>query len=340
VENAQGDGDFVSIVMVTYNSVSKLRTFFDKVINSLTNLNYNNYAVIIVDNNSQDDTISHCRKLMKSQNKHFIIKLRQNRGLPFAYNVGAVVAVKLFPQTKYFLFMNDDVVLSRDLIPILIEGLKGSCGAIQPIILHLDGHREVGFKIGITGYVRPIEYEEISGSAPLIRVPVIAGAALMIGRNVFFEVGMFDGDMFWGYDDVDFCWRLHKYGYTTCISTKAYVIHYGSATWGKENSIKYHYGVQNHIYMFYKNHSFASAIALTPLLLLEVLKVLCWRLGRRDLRGVKAILSGVINGLRRIPCALERGIFEPSRTPPRYLDPTVDLHLILGVSFHKRFKRG
>jgi glycosyltransferase involved in cell wall biosynthesis len=58
VENAQRNGDFISIVMVTYNSVSKLRTFFDKVINSLTNLNYNNYAVIIVDNNSQDDTVS------------------------------------------------------------------------------------------------------------------------------------------------------------------------------------------------------------------------------------------------------------------------------------------
>jgi GT2 family glycosyltransferase len=114
---------------------------------------------------------------MKGQNKHFIIKLGQNRGLPYAYNVGAVAAVKLFPQTKYFLFMNDDVVLSRDLIPILIEGLKSSCNAIQPIILHLDGHREVGFKIGITGYVRPIEYEEISGSAPLIRVPVIAGGS-------------------------------------------------------------------------------------------------------------------------------------------------------------------
>jgi hypothetical protein len=52
--------------------------------------------------------------------------------------------------------MNDDVILSRNLISTLIEGLKSSCRAIQPIVIHLDGHKEVGFKIGVTGYVKPI----------------------------------------------------------------------------------------------------------------------------------------------------------------------------------------
>jgi hypothetical protein len=51
--------------------------------------------------------------------------------------------------------MNDDVILSRNLISTLIEGLKSSCRAIQPIVIHLDGHKEVGFKIGVTGYVKP-----------------------------------------------------------------------------------------------------------------------------------------------------------------------------------------
>jgi GT2 family glycosyltransferase len=333
---------FVSIIMVTYNSASKLGSFFDNVIHSIMSLDYDNYALIIVDNNSQDDTTNHIKELMKSfKAKCFIIKLRQNKGLPYAYNVGAVAAVKLFPDTKYFLFMNDDVILSRNIIFALIEALKSSCGAVQPIIIHLDGHKEVGFKIGVTGYVKPIEYKEIHPLGSLVRVPVIVGAALMVAKEVFFSTGMFDGSMFWGYDDVDFCWRLHKHGYTTCITTKTNVIHYGSATWGKENPIKYFYNTSNHIYMFYKNHDFAKAILLTPLLIIEILRLLLWKLSRKDLKSVKAILLGIFNGVLRIPLALKScKVLKCLKTPFTYFDLKVDLELIFGRFYKTIFKGG
>ena len=322
--------NFVTIIMVTYNSVSKLHSFFDKVIRSLIDLNYDNYVVIVVDNNSRDYTINHIKELMRGrETRILVVKLRENKGLPYAYNVGAIIAVKFFPRTKYFLFINDDVILSKDAISTLIEDLeKAPCDAIQPIIMHLDGHKEVGFRMGITGYVKPIGYEEM-GPAPLVKVPVIAGAALMVKRDVFFNVGMFDGDMFWGYDDVDFCWRLHKHGYDTCVTKRTYVVHYGSATWGKENPIKYYYGVRNHIYMYYKNKDFVNAIIHSPILLLEILKILHWKLSRRVSRGVKAILLGIIDGVYRIPKALKnRGI--PQKTYPTYFDLNVDIDLLLG----------
>ncbi|MCC6020595.1 MAG: glycosyltransferase [Thermoproteaceae archaeon] len=337
---AQAGGDFVSIVVVTYNSVSKLCRFFDRVIDSLARLDYDNYAVIFVDNASEDGTASYVERAMRvSGRRYLIVRLAQNRGLPYAYNVGAVTALKAFPQTRCLLFMNDDVILSEDSVRHLAEGLRGSCKAVQPVIVHLDGHREVGFKVGLTGYVEPVRREELRTSSPLIEVPVVSGAALMVDRDAFLEAGMFDGDMFWGYDDVDFCWRLHKRGYATCISTRAHVVHYGSATWGRENPAKHYYNTRNLIYMFYKNRSLASATALTPVLLLEVLRVLHWRLRRGDGRGVKAILSGVINGFRRVPSALKKASFMPLKTPPGYLDPAVDLRVILG-RFYGQFRRG
>jgi GT2 family glycosyltransferase len=333
--------NFVSIIMVTYNSVSKLGSFFDDTIHSIMNLDYDNYALIVVDNNSQDNTINHIKELMKGfKGKYFIVKLKRNKGLPYAYNVGAIAAVKLFPDTKYFLFVNDDVILSRNIISTLIEGLKSSCRAIQPVIIHLDGHKEVGFKIGVTGYVKPIEYEEVRSLAPLVRVPVIAGAALMVAKEVFFSVGMFDGDMFWGCDDVDFCWRLYKYGYITCITTKTHVTHYGSATWGKENPIKYFYGTLNLIYVFYKNHNFARSFLLTPVLMIEILRILFWKLCQRDSKSIKAILSGAFNGVLKIPLALKISrTLKHSRTPITYFDLKVDLELIFG-RFYKMIFQG
>ncbi|ADN49865.1 glycosyltransferase family 2 protein [Vulcanisaeta distributa] len=49
----------VGIVMVTYNSVTKLGEFFNKVLESLTNLNTGdlNVRIAIVDNASSDATV-------------------------------------------------------------------------------------------------------------------------------------------------------------------------------------------------------------------------------------------------------------------------------------------
>jgi len=161
----------------------------------------------------------------------------------------------------------------------------------------------------------------------------------MVAKEVFFSTGMFDGSMFWGYDDVDFCWRLHKHGYTTCITTKTNAIHYGSATWGKENPIKHFYGTSNHIYMFYKNHDFAKAILLTPLLMIEILRLLLWKLSRKDLKSVKTILLGIFNGVLKIPLALKSSrTLKHFRTPIAYFDLKVDLELILGRFYKIIFK--
>jgi glycosyltransferase involved in cell wall biosynthesis len=81
----KGDHGFVSIIMVTYNSVNKLHEFFDEVLKSLINLDYDNYAVVIVDNNSGDSTINHVKEMLRDlemKGRIFIIKLGKIRVCP------------------------------------------------------------------------------------------------------------------------------------------------------------------------------------------------------------------------------------------------------------------
>jgi GT2 family glycosyltransferase len=339
----KGDCGFVSIIMVTYNSVNKLHEFFDEVLKSLVNLDYDNYAIVIVDNNSGDSTINHVKEMLRDpemKGRVLIIKLRENKGLPYAYNVGAIMATRVFPETMYLLFMNDDVILSKELLNVLVRSLRESCDVIQPVIIHMNGHKEVGFGIGITGYVKPLNCKEIDCSTRFTRVPVISGAVFMVKKDAFFDIGMFDGKIFWGYDDVDFCWRLHKHGYTTCIAMETHAIHYGSATWGRENPIKYYYNTRNHIYMFYKNHYFMYALLLTPVLLLEILRLFLWKISRRDLESIKAILLGIIDGIRMAPLALMYSLTHKySNSQFVKFDLAVDLELILG-GLYSRLKEG
>jgi GT2 family glycosyltransferase len=112
---------------------------------------------------------------------------------------------------------------------------------------------------------------------------------------------MFDGDMFWGYDDVDFCWRLYKYRYITCITTKTHVTHYGSATWGKENPIRYFYDTLNLIYVFYKNHSFARSFLLTPVLMIEILRILFGNSAKEIQKALKLYYRELLMAFSRSP---------------------------------------
>jgi len=47
----------VVIIVLTYNSVSKLGDFLEKVIESLLKQRYSNLKILFVDNGSKDDTV-------------------------------------------------------------------------------------------------------------------------------------------------------------------------------------------------------------------------------------------------------------------------------------------
>jgi hypothetical protein len=93
--------------------------------------------------------------------------------------------------------------------------------------------------------------------------------------------------------------------------------------------------------MFYKNHDFVKAILLTPFLIIEILRLLLWKLSRKDLKSVKAILLGIFNGVLRIPLALKScKVLKCLKTPFTYFDLKVDLELILGRFYKTIFKGG
>jgi GT2 family glycosyltransferase len=235
----------VGVVVVTYNSYSKLGKFFIKVLKSLIEMDVKglNVVIAIVDNNSRDETTEVIQDHLDGARVNYkVIGAERNMGLPAAYNLGAM-ALK---NCRYLLFMNDDVILGKNTVRKLVKVLKNdnTIGAVQPLIVHLDGHIEHGFDIGLSGFVLPTIKPLLKG---LNERNVVAGCCIMVPTGAFFGAGMFRGELFWGYDDVDFCWRLHNHGYRSIVTTETHVRHYGSASWGKENPLKTYLGVRNWI---------------------------------------------------------------------------------------------
>jgi len=272
----------ISLIMVTYNSVSKLGKFFDFVLSSLLRERNESVELIAVDNASRDGTLG------KLAFFDAVVKLERNVGLPAAYNIGANVA-----HGKLLFFMNDDVILGPNTVKALADILEeyGDIGAVQPVIVHRDGYLEVGFDLGLSGFVSPSRRARaLLTLRDIIDVDVVAGCCIMVRREAFEG---FEDSLFWGYDDVDFSWRLRQRGWRLVVTKRAYVIHYGSATWGRWNPIKLYLGLRNQIAVYIKN----MHPALMPLgLLLQalgILRIVTWRLRKGDYKSALYVIRAL-----------------------------------------------
>jgi N-acetylglucosaminyl-diphospho-decaprenol L-rhamnosyltransferase len=79
------------------------------------------------------------------------------------------------------------------------------------------------------------------------------GAAMLIDRQLFLEVGGFDERYFCYCEDVDLGYRLRLYGQPTLLLPKARVAHVGSASTGVRSDFAIFHGSRNRLWTFFKN---------------------------------------------------------------------------------------
>jgi len=127
----------VAVIVLTFNSLSKLGSFFQKAVESIF-YQEGEFRVIFVDNGSKDETPQmlkrFCRKYAKPCE---VVLLPQNCGYSCGNNRGAVVA----RASDYLFFVNDDVVLAPYTLSKLVRFAEEhrDIGALQPVIVNRDG---------------------------------------------------------------------------------------------------------------------------------------------------------------------------------------------------------
>jgi len=72
---------------------------------------------------------------------------------------------------------------------------------------------------------------------PLAKVGWVGGTAMMISRPCLDEIGAFDSEIFMYGEDVDLCWRATLRHWDVALSSKAKVVHLGSASSGQKSAV-------------------------------------------------------------------------------------------------------
>lgn len=214
--------------------------------------------VILVDNNSTDGSLARLIQVFGHCIKY--APLVQNLGFAGGVNVG--IRYALDAGAEWVLLINNDTVVD----PLFFQALTAAMEArprwrlISPLILYAGepdliwsmGDR----RIGSTLLTRPLLHEQ---PAPIdmpayLEADSLNACAMLVQRDVFERIGLFDETYFMYAEDADFCWRAHQAGFQLGVATRARMWHKVSRSTGVHHPQSRYWRIRNQI-VFYRSHS-------------------------------------------------------------------------------------
>lgn len=283
----------VAVVIVTYNG----KPYIADCLRSLFSASEDKPEVIVVDNASTDGSAEVVRSEFPDVR---VISAQSNLGYGAACNQGALAS-----QSEYIAIVNQDVSSTPGWIEHLIDALDRdptAAMATPKILLLRDPDRintcgNTPHYTGITicrGYNRPApefaEQEEVAS---------VSGAAFVIRRTVFEELGGFDPTFFLYLEDTELSLRVALAGYRCLYVPEAVVLHDFEPRFSTE---KVYSLERNRLVMLLKVYRLRTLLALLPSLLLTEMAVWGYSLlrGQRCLRSKVRAYGWVLAQLPRI----------------------------------------
>ncbi len=268
----------VSIIIVNYN----VKEFILNLLHSLNRaLQGMTSEIIIVDNASQDDSVPVLRKLHPEVR---LIANEENLGFSKANNLGLKEATG-----RYLMLLNPDTVVQEDTFRVMIDfmdahpdvGMSG-CKLISP-----DGSLQPACRRSFpTPWVSFTKLVGLSNLFPKSRlfgkynltyldenqtyeVDAIAGACMLVRRDVYEKIGGLDERFFMYGEDLDWCYRVQQAGFKVFYIHATQIIHYkGEST--KRSTINETKVFYHAMHLFVEKH-FSSSFIFSWVLRLAIL---------------------------------------------------------------------
>lgn len=217
-----------SVIIVTYNNLSLTRLCLESL---FRNTDYPNYEVIVVDNNSSDDTQSYLMELSELHDNLKIILNETNLGFAKANNQGIRQSTG-----DYIVLLNNDTVTPGGWLSRLLKHLSDpKVGMVGPVTNFVGNEARLQ-----VGYRAVAEMEEFAqdqtwnNHGRIADIHMLAMFCVAMRREVFEEVGELDEQFGIGmFEDDDYSIRVKQKGYRVVCAADAFVHHFGQAAFGK-----------------------------------------------------------------------------------------------------------
>ena len=283
----------VTIGIVNFNGLTAL----PETLHAVNQLTYPQYEIMIVDNGSTDGS----REWLAEQYPKISVNtLAENVGSAGARNVIIQEA-----KTEYIFLLDNDISVEPDTLTQLMEIMQQVddvgvchpeiCDRNDPSVHHYNGG-QIHYLCSLISRTQPTPYEE----RPLVeQFDVISGAAMLIRRQTALDIGGFDEDYFFNWEDGDFTARMTLAGYK-CMNIPRSVVHHRSKPRGTANAF---YQVRNRWYFILKLYEWRTIFLIAPMLVIFDLTqgiILCLKGAGSD------YVRGTFAALKDLPMILKK----------------------------------
>ena len=205
---------------------------------SLHHIGASKRSVIIVDNASNDNSVTALKSIVRKNNWSGceVLESDENRGFSAGNNIGIKRS-----SSEYVLLLNSDTLVRAGAIELLVKTLENNptMGMASPRLEWPDKtpqescfrfHRPINelIRTAATGPITKLfkSYEvPLSVSNEISYPEWTSFACVLIRRKVFEDVGLLDEDFFMYFEDVDFCKRAREAGWNIIHNPEAHVVH-------------------------------------------------------------------------------------------------------------------
>lgn len=244
----------ICVIILNWNGV----TDTSECLSSFSKINYENYEVIVVDNNSYGNDVDLLNEQHGDYLKEIIVN-DSNYGFAGGNNVGIKYALN--GDADLILLLNNDTIVEKNFLNELVAGLNSNedIGILTPMINYYS-RRDTIWSAG--GYISKMKASGFSSSTDMHQDSFVknefcsfaSGCCLLIKREVFEKIGLLDDKYFLYLEDTDFCYRTISAGFKILYVGSSKIYHKVSSTTSSVFSLlPLYFSTRNRLYFARKN---------------------------------------------------------------------------------------
>ena len=200
--------------------------------------------VVVTDNNSGDDSVERIGSAIETEgwgDWASLMPLERNGGFAYGNNAAIRPALQSTTPPIFVLLLNPDTIVRPGALKALVDFMDGhpDVGIAGSRLEDPDGtpqrsafrfhtvlsELESGIRLGVVSKILSKWIVAPPVSDELHQTDWVAGASMIVRREVFDTAGLMDEDYFMYYEEMDFCLQANKAGWSCWYVPQSRVVH-------------------------------------------------------------------------------------------------------------------